>query len=407
MGYEEETEKRPRMKKRKYIIEDVVMKKKKKIEPLLVNFANGQPLEGSELIGTLHRRTDKQEPHSVHNMLTIKTPFLNYAGGQTVAQMSGGVTTFLGILDPDTGRMRLMETSQYTVQPLVKDTTPSKTIKAVLDASTYDEKQEATAAAFGSKKAKQAVNRKRQNKVEAETMSGAIDQAASTAADHILNVEDYMEQQEETSLLTILPPCNRKANKIEDVYQLENLAPDDFLAQLQESAETLLCGQDLGPKNSLLFREMMENARHQGKYKNQLRLACLALLVKHLLAFIDLKDPMLKDFMKGRIMEDSCKGVISWIMQEYTVKQGNFISKTKRDEDRALCLSLILAFISSRYELSVSTLLQSVPVNRDRLNLLMRVIGATYSSATHSFVLKFPLAKYSQSLKKSKRQKKR
>ena len=60
-----------------------------------------------------------------------------------------------------------METSQYTVQPLVKDTITDKPFKAISDATTYEEKQEATASAFGSKKAKQAVNRKRQNKVAA------------------------------------------------------------------------------------------------------------------------------------------------------------------------------------------------------------------------------------------------
>ena len=68
-----------------------------------VNFANSQPLEGSELRGTLHRGANKQGLLSTPNMLTINTPYLGYAGRQTVAQMSGGVTMFLGILDPDTG----------------------------------------------------------------------------------------------------------------------------------------------------------------------------------------------------------------------------------------------------------------------------------------------------------------
>ncbi|MPC25388.1 DNA-directed RNA polymerase I subunit rpa49-like [Portunus trituberculatus] len=407
MGYEEDADKRPRLKKKKYMIEDVVMKKKNKIEPLLVSFANGQPLEGSELIGTLHRSSDKQEQRSVGNMLTFQTPFLNYAGRLTNAKVSGGVTTFLGVLDPGTGRMRLVETSQYTVQPLVKDTVLCKPIKAILDAKTYDEKQEVTASAFGSKKAKQAMNRKQQNKVEAETMEGAIDQAAATIIDSNFNVEDYLEQQQDTSLLSILPPCNRKANQIQDVYKLETLAPDDFLAQLQESAEALLSGQELEHNSTLLFREMVENAQHEAKYANQLRLACLALLVSHLITFVNLRDPMLRKFMNGKVMENSCSGVVNWIMQEYTVKQGNFISRTKKDGDRALCLTLILAFISSKYELSVSTLLQSVPVNKERLNLLMRVIGATYSSATHSFVLKLPLAKCSQPAKKSKDKKHR
>ena len=44
-------------------------------------------------------------------------------------------------------------------------------------------------------------------------MSGAIDQAAAAIADNNLNVEDYLEEQEETSLLGILPPCNRKVSK--------------------------------------------------------------------------------------------------------------------------------------------------------------------------------------------------
>ena len=39
-----------------------------------------------------------------------------------------------------------------------------------------------------------------------------------------------------------------QAIRIQVVYQLENLAPDDFLAQLQESAEKLLSGQEIGPK---------------------------------------------------------------------------------------------------------------------------------------------------------------
>ncbi|KAG0713004.1 DNA-directed RNA polymerase I subunit RPA49 [Chionoecetes opilio] len=406
MGSEEDGERRPKMKKRKYVIEDVVMRTNNKIEPLLVNFANGQPLEGSELKGTLHRR-EKQGVNSTHKLLTIKTPFLGYAGSQTNAQMPVGMTMFLGILDSHTGKMRLIETSQYTVQPVLKDTAFHNASKGPDEVNTYDEKQEAIAASFGSKKAKQAVARRRQNRVETDTMSGAIDQAAAAAGDQALGVEEFMEQQEGTSLITILPPCDRKATTILDVYKLGELAPDDFLAQLQEQAEALLGGQDPGPTSTLLFREMVENARHEHKFGNQLRLACVALLVKHLVAFLDCKNPLLRDFGKGRIMTDCCNGVVAWIMQEYTLAQGNFITKTKKDEDRAFCLSLILAFISSRYELSVSTLLQSIPIKRDRLDLLMKVIGANYSTSSHSYVLKLPLAKYSQNFKKSKKPKKR
>ncbi|KAG0712119.1 DNA-directed RNA polymerase I subunit RPA49 [Chionoecetes opilio] len=102
--------------------------------------------------------------------------------------------------------MRLIETSQYTVQPVLKDTAFHNASKGPDEVNTYDEKQEAIAASFGSKKAKQAVARRRQNRVETDTMSGAIDQAAAAAGDQALGVEEFMEQQEGTSLITILPP---------------------------------------------------------------------------------------------------------------------------------------------------------------------------------------------------------
>lgn len=40
--------------------------------------------------------------------------------------------------------------------------------------------------------------------------------------------------------------------------------------------------------------------------------------------------------------------------------------RAQRDEDRAMCLLLILAFISNQYVLPASTLLQSLPVKKDR-----------------------------------------
>lgn len=62
-----------------------------------------------------------------------------------------------------------------------------------------------------------------------------------------LVVSAYMNQTkyEPSDWLSLSPP---QASQIQDVYQLKDLAPDDFLAQMQEAAEALLCGQDPGPK---------------------------------------------------------------------------------------------------------------------------------------------------------------
>lgn len=66
---------------------------------------------------------------------------------------------------PPPGRIRLVQASQYTVQPVIQKSPSVVTGQGVPDSATYSEKQEAIAAAFGSRKAKQAVARRRQNQV--------------------------------------------------------------------------------------------------------------------------------------------------------------------------------------------------------------------------------------------------
>lgn len=61
--------------------------------------------------------------------------------------------------------MRLIEASQYTVQPVIRITDSQATDTENPESSTYNEKQEAIASAFGSKKAKQAMAKRRLNQV--------------------------------------------------------------------------------------------------------------------------------------------------------------------------------------------------------------------------------------------------
>lgn len=68
-------------------------------------------------------------------------------------------------LSPSPGRIRLVEASQYTVQPVIQKPSSTVTGRGRPDTATYSEKQEAIAFAFGSRKAKQEVARRRQNQV--------------------------------------------------------------------------------------------------------------------------------------------------------------------------------------------------------------------------------------------------
>lgn len=79
------------------------------------------------------------------------------------------------------------------------------------------------------------------------------------------------------------------------------------------------------PRSTLLFREMIENAKHEDKFGDQLRMCCLALLVNHLLAFLTCRGSLLRDFEKGHLMDGCSRSVAIWVVQEYTQKQGSLL----------------------------------------------------------------------------------
>ncbi|KAG7167781.1 DNA-directed RNA polymerase I subunit RPA49-like, partial [Homarus americanus] len=294
----------------------------------LVTFANGQPVEGAHLSGTLHQNITRDRRHQHKRILEIETPGLNYDGtnfGKEVSSLSAKQSVFLGILNKATGKMRLIETSSYCVHPVLEST---KTTKALLkkssDLLTFAEKQEAITSAFGSKRAQQSVNRRKLY----------------------------------------------QASRPEDVYQLESIAPDNFLAYMEDSARELLDGKDPDPKSTLLFKELLAVAKLEEDEENQVRLTCLALYVEYLVTFLNMKG---RDIQHMKVKDKNLQGcppmIKRHILDEYTHNHLNKRVRSSQNEDRAMCCAMVLSLIASKYQLSLSTLLSSLMVTRDKSNL--------------------------------------
>ncbi|XP_063612583.1 DNA-directed RNA polymerase I subunit RPA49-like [Penaeus indicus] len=242
---ETETPITPTLKKRKCLIGDVHLKQNAKAEPLLVSFSNGRVLDNADLNGTLYQNISTSKRRIRHRVFVVDTPKMRYAGKNfgLTAGMTSRESVFIGVLDKNTGKMELVETSSFLLHPVLEDIkSTNHHLKDSVHSLTFDEKQEQVVTSFGTKKAKQYVNRRKQYQVNTEDMALAIDQAAS-AVD--LKSEDLEQGVEEKNpLLSILPECDRDALSIEDVYKLEVIAPDYFLCNFEKTARHLLAGND-------------------------------------------------------------------------------------------------------------------------------------------------------------------
>lgn len=383
-------------KKRKFTIESVKRKDKAKIEPVLATFTNGKPVKDVNLKGYLQQKCRGDDVHKAERIFAVETPWINYVGknyGQSNI-MPVRESIFIGILDKSSGKMRLVETSSYTLHP---ELALNKKKRKTTHDESYQEKQERIISQFGSKKAKQVLKQRKFNAVNVEGMVGAIQQAST---DVKVTKEDLKASvEEENDYLTLLPECDREAKTPEEVYKLEWIAPDFFLANFETEARKHMANEIVVDETySSLAKEIIAIAKFETDEENQVRLICVGLYVEQLLRFSRLSKYKMR---KASDILSDCPNVVKYhILDQYTVgKQRSF---SEVDKDRVLCLIIVLTLIGCKYEVFTSTLIESLHINIKKLHLLMRAVGATYINANLSFKLKFPLTKIAKSYKKIK-----
>ncbi|KAK3867743.1 hypothetical protein Pcinc_026823 [Petrolisthes cinctipes] len=254
------------------------------------------------------------------------------------------------------------------------------------------EKQEAMVAAFGTKRAKQVVSRKLQYKVDATNMSDAIDQAAKSATTKTTDELQHELQSQDDSLQHLLPCCNKQATTIQEVYPLHKLAPKRFLDHLEEPANNILNHNNHMESLCPLVKELICGIQLESNDKTRLKLCTVCVYIQHLHTFLRLTGKELKKEVEEEEPLKGCPRVITqYILRQYSVGKGKYRCRSSSHEDKVMCVIIILSFIINKYQLFTETLLQSLPINKQRLDIIMKVIGARYSPTNRIYTLKLPL----------------
>lgn len=385
----------------KCVIDDVILKKDLLVEPSLVTFANGVPLQNVEnkITASIYHNIEKDIPARKRNrIMKVETPNMIYKGVINPKEDDGQVQEdiFLGVYDPATGKMKLVEMSCFNLQPQVKPiTTTNKLLLDSVHSRTFDEKQEDVASGFGSKRAKQQVNRRKQYQTNAEQMATAMNRAIS-AAD--IKEEEMDDATTPVSYADVLPPCNRAGGRIEDVYKLSEIVNDEILSPLNEEAKQLLNSES---KKDIKLNMLMEELLFTIKLEDEDRriyLTSVALLVNYLIKFLNIKHKELKK--RSDVIPGCPRQVENMILGGFTEGQWKHRSRTKKLDDKVYCYILVLSLIVNKYNLTLSCLRQTLTYSNEQVDLLMRAIGAT--KLANVYKLQLPLQKISIRRKKLK-----
>ncbi|XP_066460551.1 DNA-directed RNA polymerase I subunit RPA49 isoform X2 [Eleutherodactylus coqui] len=229
---------------------------------LLVQFSNGIIQTPENVNFTLYKNKDATKKQRI---LTAQTERLSYVGknfSPAAVKSDSLCRYFVGVLNKETGKMRVYDAEQIRMQPLMEN---SRTAvdededTAEQPNTSYREKVDALIESFGTNKQKRALSSRKLNEVGSDVISKEIVKAAEMIIESKGTAElmqEARDRKEEEFCSQFLPPCNSSAENQESVYDFHTLLPHAEYNALEKVAAAF--------KNITMeeLQEKMANKQH-------------------------------------------------------------------------------------------------------------------------------------------------
>lgn len=332
---------------------------------------------------------------------------------------------YVGVLNKETMQMEVHNTLLFNMEPVIPG--ELETTKSQDPTLSYRDKVDSLIEAFGTNKQKRALSSRRLNQVGSDTLHQAVAKAADTVIEQ-KGLEALQQEVAETEsqgdIAFHLPPCNRDADKPENVYEFENLLTTVELKALAQAGSKMAA---LGPeelqkmkdaRGCLCVMKHLENLPKEGEARDKM-LCCifyLSLLIK-----LARERSINRKFGQ----EEGCPRIIqSKMLTTFTVETfrngrvQNMVASSMRVKIAAYCLALLLHMNHMTADL---TLLHSdLGITEARMIEVAKSMGLTLSKSARvkgeeamlqddhkTAFLILPLVKYDQFTERRKRRKMR
>lgn len=242
---------------------------------------------------------------------------------------------------------------------------------------------------FGSKKAIRAFLQKEKMKLDIEDVKEELQTIVSeiNSNDLTLNQSQSQSMQEDSEYL---PPINRNASSLEQVYELENLIPSKVMDSLQSDLEVVVETDDLTTlplcpfclQNLRILKgndEIMSNSSRSKIY----------LYLNYLIYF--LITPV-RNMNRKYVVCESSPVVNSYILDNFSTTAGKAMrTRPTFMRDKAICYILVLAMLASpKNQIDLEALSKEMKIGIKKLQEISRLLAFS-SGGPKTVVLKMPL----------------
>lgn len=315
--------------------------------PVLVNFENGTLLkERSEQFKVdlyEDERDGSKRTVSVYNEGELYE-------GNILQNENSLCQKFILLRNKKTNKVRLIETDQANVKKVFHD--------SIFEGNLANEKTDHQytrndlSKKFGSKKSIRATELGQRMKINSEIIKNQLE---TTVADVTVDKDDLKAVTAEQSLCNCLPPCNRSATDIKQVYSLEDIFTKIERDSVEEEAKKILAEPpDVNNSRYSFYFNML--FQKMGSSVKLLSVQCL-LYADCIVKFLKTNP---KDLKKRDIVESICpysELVGNKILDTFTLR-GRVVSSQLRD--KAICYLVVITLLAWNYQVNLDLLSQSV-----------------------------------------------
>lgn len=360
------------------VIEDVIINPSK-VQPIIVNFQNGElkDEEANKMSCGLFYDPKKQK-----TLLALSNGQIVYRGYKPDTSQDL-MRTMLVLHNRKTGKVRLVQVERWQVNAVLEKPVTEGNKDAENDKIIMLNRQ------FGSKKAKRKTEQYERMKINVDSVKEQLEETVSNV--EVDRSDLSVELTESDNVLnTALPPCNRDATIVTDVYNAYDIIPEEILETLYTKAKEILDDEDsVFEGKSKFFVRILKQLRFD---PDNVKKTALLLYIQAVMTWLSMP---IKDTRKRVIVVCPHSSIANnYIIDKYSIKSNNGRQRPNSAKDKAVIHCMILALIICNFTLDMElyATIFTHRIGMKKLVHLARIIGALPNKEDKKLVtLKVPL----------------
>ncbi|CAG7724991.1 unnamed protein product [Allacma fusca] len=333
-------------------------------------------------------------------VVVLDSDLMSYVGhADNPSKMSGGgSTTKTYIAIQRKNKMELFEVTPITVSPVVAASFVEDNEKDVVRQS-LKERRDAEASlvkVFGSKKKRITFENREKNEVT--NMNESIQAAAFD-----VKMTETPPEIKDDFFLHLIPPCNREAKEVSDIYKISDMITDEELELLEPLALQCLhstpkdvkCWQDSKTFSDYFYTSLKWLKVRKDEARNVLSME-LVLYTEILIWFYKIAYKNIRGSKLPKYPTEFPVELVKKVYNDFTFENAVGV-RTRPEElkDKCCCYIMTLVLLAGDYIFDVQLMSTIFQIHIKKLILLARAVGITVNYVTASkeykAVLKLPL----------------